>query len=212
MSDRTLQVRIDLDRLSHESADEIRARQDVRLAEVVRFHFNNERNPAYRTQLNAHGINHESELPQTVAEIGRLPLMTRKLLEDGDYARRPCVPFEDVRKIIETTGTSGNPLRVPHTFETMRRCYGEFIARSAVLGGMNLEDPSDGILHWIPVGKDTIEGGMIRSPIVELYPMGALSRGRLKVPIYLDERHLSSKSPGPLLDPPRMGLMAHRVG
>ncbi|HLZ10192.1 MAG TPA: hypothetical protein VKT80_16495, partial [Chloroflexota bacterium] len=38
--------------------------------------------------------------------------------------------------------------------------------------------------------KDMLEGGMIHPPSVELYVIGALSRGRLKVPIYLDERNL----------------------
>jgi phenylacetate-coenzyme A ligase PaaK-like adenylate-forming protein len=154
LSDDLQRIRADLDRLSRSSVDEIRSQQDRRLAEIVRFHFNNERNTSYRTLLNAHGIKDEAELPRTVDDIGRLPMISRQFLEAADYSRRPCVPFEDVRKIVETTGTSGSPLRVPHTRESMRRCYGEFIARSAVLGGMDPGDPSYAILHWIPGGKD----------------------------------------------------------
>ena len=120
MSDDLQRIRADLDRLSRSSVDEIRSQQDRRLAEIVRFHFNNERNTSYRTLLNAHGIKDEAELPRTVDDIGRLPMISRQFLEAADYSRRPCVPFEDVRKIVETTGTSGSPLRVPHTRESMR--------------------------------------------------------------------------------------------
>jgi phenylacetate-coenzyme A ligase PaaK-like adenylate-forming protein len=154
VSDGVQRIQEDLDRLSGLSADEIRAKQDSRLADIVRFHFNNERNDAYRTLLRKHGITHESELPRAVDDITRLPLISRRFLEESDYSHRPAVPQEDVRKIVETTGTSGSPLRVPHTYATMRRCYGEFIARSALLGGMNPGDPSYAIVHWVPGGKD----------------------------------------------------------
>jgi phenylacetate-coenzyme A ligase PaaK-like adenylate-forming protein len=132
----------------------MRACQDRRLAAIVRYHFNNEWNGAYRALLSSHGIEHESDLPRTVDEIGRLPTISRRFLEEGDYASRPAVAVEEVRKIVETSGTSGNPLRVPHTHESMKRCYGEFLARSAILGGMDPLEPSYSIVHWVPGGKD----------------------------------------------------------
>ncbi len=154
MGDALRSIQDDLDTLHRISPDELRSRQDCRLAEIVRFHFKNERNGAYRELLRSYGIEHESELPRTVDDLSKLPTITRRFLEDGNYAEKPCVAWDEVRKVVETSGTSGNPLRVPHTHESMRKCDGEFIARSALLGGMNLEDHSYAVVHWVAGGKD----------------------------------------------------------
>lgn len=159
----------ELDALTHISDDELRSRQDERLAKLVRHHFNNPYNSAYRTLLRSVGIEHESDLPRSVDEIGRLPLINRTHLLDGDYVNHPAVPPEQVRKIIETSGTSGNPLRVPHTFEAVRIGYGDMIARSAALGGMDPEARLYYIVHWVPGGKDvwaSHEGALMHEELV----------------------------------------------
>lgn len=117
-------IRRDLDALQRLSADELRARQNQRLAALLRFHFAEARNPAYRQLLQAHGIAHEDDLPRTIDELNRLPILTRAFLQEADYARQPCVPVDEVQKIVETSGTAGGaapgalhvhlrPLRLP---------------------------------------------------------------------------------------------------
>ncbi|HLH73258.1 MAG TPA: AMP-binding protein [Chloroflexota bacterium] len=147
-------IALEIECLRTASADEIRSRQDRRLAEIVRFHYNNPFNSRYRELLKAHGIEDESELPTSVDDIGRLPTVSRAFLIEADYANHPCVPAGEIRKIIETSGTSGNPLQIPHTHAAVERYFGEFIARSALLSGLNPLDCSYHVVHWIPGGKD----------------------------------------------------------
>ena len=148
------QIARELDGLRSVSADEMRSRQDRRLADIVRFHYDNPFNSSYRDLLIAHGIEHESQLPRSIGEIARLPMVTRAFIADSDYAGHPAVPTNEIQKIIETSGTSGNPLRIPHTHETVLRCYGQMIVRSAILGEMKPDDPSYSIVHWVPGVKD----------------------------------------------------------
>jgi phenylacetate-coenzyme A ligase PaaK-like adenylate-forming protein len=136
------------------SVDEVRARQDARLAAIVRFHFLSDRNDAYRKLLRSVGIEHEEDLPRSVAELSRLPKVTRSFLEQANYAERPCVPPEALRKVVETSGSSGTPLRLPHTLESAERCYGVSLLRAALLGGMNPDANSYFVGHWVPGGKD----------------------------------------------------------
>lgn len=147
-------IRDELDDLQRRSADEMRAQQDQRLAALVRFHFAESRNPAYRDLLRAHGIAHEDDLPRSVEELGRLPITSRAFLQASDYAARPCVPPEEVQKIIETSGTSGQPLRVPYTYTLVRRCYQDLLARAFLLGGIDPLERCYFVAHWEPGGKD----------------------------------------------------------
>jgi phenylacetate-CoA ligase len=147
-------LRAELDALQRSSVDEQRARQNERLAALLRFHFASSRNPAYRQLVEAHGIAHADDLPRTVDELHRLPVVTRAFLQEANYAGQPGVPADEVQKTIETSGTAGNPLHVPYTYEFVRRGYQDFIARAAILGGMNPLDRSYWVVHWEPNGRD----------------------------------------------------------
>ncbi|MBI2322728.1 MAG: phenylacetate--CoA ligase family protein [Chloroflexi bacterium] len=147
-------IRDELDDLQRRSADEMRAQQDRRLASLVRFHLARSLNPAYREFLRAHGVEHEDDLPRSVAELARLPITSRAFLQESNYAARPCVPPEEVQKVIETSGTSGNPLRLPYTYEMTRRSYQDLLARAFIIGGVDPLVPSYWVVHWEPGGKD----------------------------------------------------------
>lgn len=146
-------IQQEMDALQRLSEDEFRARQSQRLADLIRFHFGNEPNEAYRRLLRSHGIEHESDLPRTVDDIGRLPITGRPFLQEGDFAARPCVSADQVRTVVETSGSSGQPLHLPLTHEWLRRS-GELFTRSALVGGMDPAAPSYFVVHWVPGGKD----------------------------------------------------------
>ncbi|MFM9026904.1 MAG: hypothetical protein ACKOQ6_02795 [Bacteroidota bacterium] len=136
------------------SADEVRSRQNDRVAEIVRFHYNNTLNPTYRHILEQAGFKNESELPKTVEGLRTLPKMNRSIFENGQYAEHPAVEVGLLQKVIETSGSSGTPLRLPHTRETVSRCYGVSLARAAWLGGLDPSSNSYFIGHWVPGVKD----------------------------------------------------------
>ncbi|MBI3968702.1 MAG: hypothetical protein HY329_23960, partial [Chloroflexi bacterium] len=147
-------LQAELDAFRRSSDEAIRAQQNERLAALLRHHYTNPYNDSYRALLKSHGIEDESELPRSVGELRRLPIISRRFLEEADYAQRPGVPPDQVRKIIETSGTAGSPLRIPHTYETVRRCYAEMFVRTALLAAVPVTELSYWVMHWIPGGKD----------------------------------------------------------
>jgi phenylacetate-coenzyme A ligase PaaK-like adenylate-forming protein len=96
-------IKRELEYYTRKSADEVRSMQNARLAQIVKYHYQSERNSTYREFLQAAGIQSEADLPRSVEELRKLPKVNRALLERGRYAERPSVEPSLLQKIIETS-------------------------------------------------------------------------------------------------------------
>jgi phenylacetate-coenzyme A ligase PaaK-like adenylate-forming protein len=148
--------RDDLARATNEFAGDFSARRDARAARLVRFHYENGRNPAYRVWLERHGIT-ASRLPERVADLAALPVVEKALLRDGDYAARPAVPDQEIRFVVQSSGSTGSPTAVPHSAAFERRAFGELYVRIFEMIGRGdvLSEPGYGVAHYTPRSRNT---------------------------------------------------------
>jgi phenylacetate-coenzyme A ligase PaaK-like adenylate-forming protein len=145
----------ELENLDKMSRDEFAALRDIRLQEILLYHYNNPYNGSYKALLSEHGIKSADELPKSIGDITRLPIVTREFLEESGYAEKPCIPLEEVSRIVPTTGSTGNALRIPHTPPVSGKMYGKNQARLCVLGGIEFDSHSYFVSNWNPGIEDT---------------------------------------------------------
>jgi phenylacetate-coenzyme A ligase PaaK-like adenylate-forming protein len=148
--------RDDLARAAGEPAAAFATRRDARLARLVRFHYENGRNPAYRGLLERHGIT-VSRLPERAADLPALPVVEKTLLREGDYAARPAVADAEVRFVVQSSGSTGSPTAVPHSAAFERRVFGELYIRLFEMMGRGdlLREPGYGVAHYTPRSRNT---------------------------------------------------------
>lgn len=150
-------LRAEIERGKHEHPAVFAWSRDVRLMQLLRFHYENPRNPAYGELLRQHGIRSTADLPINAAGLARLPLVEKDFLRAGDYAARPAVPASQVRFVISTSGSTGAPMRVPHSYDFERRMFGDLFARMYIMLGHEdlLREPAYFISHFTPSTKAT---------------------------------------------------------
>jgi phenylacetate-coenzyme A ligase PaaK-like adenylate-forming protein len=153
-----------VERLRREIADEagqsaatFQTMRDVRLSRLIRFHYENPRNAAYRDFLRAHGISSAAHLPTTATGLVDLPIVEKDLLRGGDYANHPTIAEHDVRFVVSTSGSTGLPLRIPHSHAFERRVFGELFARMYLMLGYErlLDGPAYFVGHYTSTLKST---------------------------------------------------------
>jgi phenylacetate-coenzyme A ligase PaaK-like adenylate-forming protein len=150
-------LRAEIDRGTSEHPDIFAWTRDVRLMQLLRFHFENPRNAAYGDLLRRHGIASAAQLPLNAVGLADLPIVDKDFLRAGDYAANPAVPASQVRFVISTSGSTGSPLRVPHTYDYERRIFGDLFARMYILLGNEhlLAEPAYFVSHFTPSTKST---------------------------------------------------------
>lgn len=147
----------DLDRATNEAPAVFRWRRDARLMRLVRFHYVESRNPAYRRLLEQHGLSSINRLPITTEGIEDLPIVSKDLLREGGYATNPAIPGADVRFVVATSGTTGNPTAVPHSRTFGRRVFAELYARMYLMMGRAdlLAQPQYFVGHYTDTNRST---------------------------------------------------------
>ncbi|HEX9056693.1 MAG TPA: AMP-binding protein [Ktedonobacterales bacterium] len=150
-------LRGELDRAASESHAVFQERRDARLRHLLRSHFESARNTAYRGLLEQHGITSVAGLPRTALDIEELPIVEKDFLRTADYKVRPAVAPEEVRFVVTTSGSTGNPLEVPHSHAFQRRIFGELFARIHLMLGREdlLAEPAYYVGHYTPSTKYT---------------------------------------------------------
>ena len=150
-------LRAEIERGSLESPTVFAWTRDVRLMQLLRFHYENPHNPAYRERLRQHGIASASQLPLDADGLSALPLIEKDFLRSGDYVAHPAVPERHVRTVISTSGSTGSPMRVPHSYEFERRIFGDLFARMYIMLGHEdlLAQPAYFVSHFTPSTKST---------------------------------------------------------
>jgi phenylacetate-coenzyme A ligase PaaK-like adenylate-forming protein len=150
-------LRAEIERGTHEHPDIFAWTRDVRLTHLLRFHYENPRNSAYRDLLRSHGIDSARQLPLNVAGLTDLPLVEKDFLRAADYANAPTVPASQVRFVISTSGSTGAPMRVPHSYDFERRIFGDLFVRLYLMLGHErlLAEPAYFVSHFTPSTKAT---------------------------------------------------------
>lgn len=150
-------LRGELDRATSEPAAVFRWRRDARLMQLVRFHYENSDNGTYRRLLEEHGISSSAHLPITAEGLDTLPIVDKAVVRAGDYAGNPATPAEDVRFVVSTSGSTGNPMSVPQSFRFGRRAWGEMYARALLVAGHEdlLGEPAYFIAHYTDTLRST---------------------------------------------------------
>jgi phenylacetate-coenzyme A ligase PaaK-like adenylate-forming protein len=155
MNEYVNKIKKELDDINKMSLDEFISMRNDKFRKMLLHHYNNPYNPAYRNLLKEHGIESEGDLPKSVDEINKLPIIDKEFLQQGDFANQPTVPKNEIYKIVETSGSTNQPKLIPHSLKGDLRLYGELITRSCVMNYFDLEGEGYWITHWIPGGKDT---------------------------------------------------------
>jgi phenylacetate-coenzyme A ligase PaaK-like adenylate-forming protein len=146
-------LRNELCGLDRMDAKEYREMVDSRFRSHVLHHYMNSRD--YRELLlKESGIRDEGQLPSGLSEIGRLPTTTREWLESISVHENASVPPGKIRKIIETSGSTGNPFLLPYSDEASLRMAGENYARALIMQGLDTGKTIYSVLHWIPGVRD----------------------------------------------------------
>lgn len=150
-------LRAEIERGTDEHPDVFAWTRDVRLMHLLRFHYENPRNPAYGDLLRHHGIQSAAQLPLNVSGLGDLPIVEKDFLRASDYANSPSVPASQVRFVISTSGSTGAPMRVPHSYDFERRIFGDLFARMYIMLGHEalLAEPAYFVSHYTPSTKST---------------------------------------------------------
>ncbi|MBW2966133.1 AMP-binding protein [Candidatus Woesearchaeota archaeon] len=154
MNDYVEHIKNELDSINDMSLDEFNAMRNEKFRKMLSHHYNNTHNAAYRELLRKHGIESEEDLPKNVAEVNMLPMVDKEFLQRGDFANKPTVPRDEVFKVVETSGSTGDPKLLPHSLKAALRLYGELITRSYLMNNFDLEGEGYWVTHWIPNGKD----------------------------------------------------------
>lgn len=116
----------------------VEARQLARVREVVGIAL--ARSPFYRERYRAVGLSSSDEI-RTLQDLRRLPLISKRdLVADHEanppFGTRLTEPIERYRRLHQTSGTTGRPLRLLDTEESWEwwlRCWG-YIYRAAGVG------------------------------------------------------------------------------
>jgi phenylacetate-coenzyme A ligase PaaK-like adenylate-forming protein len=150
-------LRGELERAANEPASVFRWRRDARLMRLVRFHYADSRNPAYRHYLERHAFSSIGRLPITAEGLEDLPPVGKDLLREGGYATAAAIPAGDVRFIVSTSGTTGAPTHVPHSRTFGRRVFGELYARMCLMADRPdlLDQPLYFVGHYTNVNRST---------------------------------------------------------
>jgi phenylacetate-coenzyme A ligase PaaK-like adenylate-forming protein len=150
-------LRAEIERGSREYPAIFSWTRDVRLMQLLRFHYENPRNGAYRELLRQHGVESAAQLPLTVEGLSALPIVEKNFLRAGEYATQPAVPESQVRYVISTSGSTGSPMRVPHSYDFERRIFGDIFARIYMMLGFEhlLAEPAYFVSHYTPSTKST---------------------------------------------------------
>lgn len=143
-------LRAELARAADESPAAFEWQRDVRLSQLVRFHYQTPYNTAYRRLLEAHGITAATRLPTTAAGLEDLPVVEKDFLRVARYEDTSAVPAADVRFVVSTSGSTGTPMSVPQSHAFGRRAWGEMYARILLLAGREdlLDQPAYFIAHF----------------------------------------------------------------
>jgi len=148
MNDHVERIKSELDSINTMSLDEFNAMRNERFRKMLLHHYNNPYNSAYMEFLREHGIEGEEDLPRSVEEIGRLPMTDKEFLRKGGFAKKPCVPKEEISKNIQTTGSTDTPLFIPHSYKAGNRLYGELLVRSMIINGFDLTARHYWVMHY----------------------------------------------------------------
>jgi phenylacetate-coenzyme A ligase PaaK-like adenylate-forming protein len=142
-------LRAELERVANQPSAVFERQQDARLMQLVRFHYENRLNIAYRRLLDRHGISSVARLPITVQGLGALPVVEKDFLREADYAHQPTVQGEQVRFVVWSSGSTGSPMSVPQSYAYGRRAWGEMYGRVCMLAGRSdvLGEPAYFVAH-----------------------------------------------------------------
>jgi phenylacetate-coenzyme A ligase PaaK-like adenylate-forming protein len=143
-------LRAELARAADEPAAVFAWQRDVRLSQLLRFHYETRHNRAYRQLLHQHGITSPTRLPMTAAGLEELPIVEKDFLRAARYDQTPAVPRADVRFVVCTSGSTGAPMNVPQSHALGRRAWGEMYARILLMAGREdlLDAPGYFVAHF----------------------------------------------------------------
>jgi len=150
-------ARRELERLSHASIERFTAERNRRFRQLLAHHAGNTRNGAYAELLRSYGLD-PGHLPTAIADIDSLPLVDRRFLMEANYVERPAVPPEQIRCRVGSSGTTtGTPLRIPISYQSAWRFYGELFVRCHLLftDPSVLDAPAYHIAHYTPDDMET---------------------------------------------------------
>jgi phenylacetate-CoA ligase len=145
MNEYVEKIKKELDSINRMSLDEFVSMQNDKFHAILLHHYNNPYNPAYRNLLKEHGIESEGDLPKTTDEINKLPLVDRIFLRQGNFDKVPCVAEAEIYKIIQTSGSTDNPLLFPYSYKSVKRLHGEFLVRSLIISNLD----TDALHYWV---------------------------------------------------------------
>ncbi len=123
-------------RMETASRDELRALQNRRLREIVKYAYAS--NPVLRKRFEAVGVTPDDV--QTVADLPNLPLMNKEVFRTHYPLALSCV---DPRQMVEmhmSFGSTGTPVVMPYTQADLDQ-WAECMARCYVMAGARAGDP-----------------------------------------------------------------------
>jgi histidinol-phosphate aminotransferase len=91
----------------------------------------------WRLYLKENGILSKNDLPKSVEDICKLPILTKRELLSWTKSGEK---FGDVSSSIYSSGTLNNPLRVDYSKKSVKTGWGDLGLRALVLMGINPED------------------------------------------------------------------------
>ncbi len=144
-------LRKELYELNSMDAKDFKRLVDTKLRNYLLHHYRN--NPFYRDLLREKsGVRSEEHLPKTVEEIGRLPIIDKKWLQKVKIDKNFTKGVE-IAGYVETTGSTGKPLRIPRSYSARKR-FGEQCIRFMLMGGIDPlgHDTQYWVTHYYPKG------------------------------------------------------------
>lgn len=132
------QVEEELKRTISLSEEEFRNMQQERFLEHIHKMYDNSRE--WRDLLDKHNIKEREELPASLSEISKLPIVDRSFLLEWSASGERIVSPEKRYCTINTSGTSGSPLNVDYSRQAAEIGWGLLGLRTLILMGIDLEE------------------------------------------------------------------------
>jgi len=124
------------------SGEDLQKLQIERLRETI---LRTQSVPFYREKFKEFGITPDDI--QTCDDVKKLPLTTKKDLQQGYPFGFVAVPMRDVVRIHTTSGTTGKPTVVTYTAQDLDN-WSELIARNLTMAGMTSDDVFQNMVNY----------------------------------------------------------------
>jgi phenylacetate-CoA ligase len=129
------EVREDLQNLLGLSPPDFLALQEKRFLKYLEEMYKN--SDFYRKHLEKNGIYSEEDLPKSISQINKLPILNKDFFVRWTASNET---LDNIKCTMHTSGTTQKPMKVDYTLESIRQGWGFLGIRAFLLMGIDLEE------------------------------------------------------------------------